>query len=538
MTENETSAPAERRIGLIDLGSNSCRLTVASVTADGHASILNRFKTMVRLGEGSFKSGILQPEAMTRTVKALKSFAEICTSYGVTDIRAVGTAALRNAKNRDEFLELARAESGIDVAVISGVEEASLIRLGVFSGLFSLSRPVCLVDIGGGSTEISVSTRRHVSMMESTDMGCVLLTDAVPGDADGRVGKKGLREMRDLVNGRIRYAADLARKHKFDRVVASSGTAQALVNLAEMPRFAPTDAVRVTPDGREASLSALRAVVAKLAEMTIEERAALPAVSPTRAQVVLAGGVILVTVLEALGVEAVTVTAKNLQDGQVVDYLERNGLGTGASEDTRRRKSVRRLAKRFHIEKAHAKQVRRLVRGMLASLESEGIESIAPEEAELALHAARLHDIGIDISYKDHHKMGAWLVKNVGLIGFTEDECLTMARLVFWHNNPTASLPEELEPDRVPAPWERWAALSLALSEKLDRTHRALVRSACWHKDEKGEKGPKDGFILTVRADPDASIEQSAVEKLLLKANKRMGLGPLTLVWESEPVTA
>ena len=90
-------APRERRVGLIDLGSNSCRLTVAAVTEDGHASVLNRVKTMVRLGEGSFKSGILQPEAMNRTVKALKSFVEICASYGVTEIRAVGTAALRNA---------------------------------------------------------------------------------------------------------------------------------------------------------------------------------------------------------------------------------------------------------------------------------------------------------------------------------------------------------------------------------------------------------------------------------------------------------
>ena len=301
-------APRERRVGLIDLGSNSCRLTVAAVTEDGHASVLNRVKTMVRLGEGSFKSGILQPEAMSRTVKALKSFVEICASYGVTEIRAVGTAALRNAKNRDEFLELARKDAGVEVAVISGVEEASLIRLGVFSGLLRVSDPVCLVDIGGGSTEISVSTRRHVEMMESTDMGCVLLTDAVPGDEAGRVTKKGLREMRDLVRSRTRYATTLAVKAKFKRVFASSGTAQALVNLAAMSRFAEPGAVVETSEGREAKLDALVAVVTKLATMSVEERAALPGMSPARAQVVLAGGVILVTVLEALGVNITMVT--------------------------------------------------------------------------------------------------------------------------------------------------------------------------------------------------------------------------------------
>lgn len=518
------------RVGLIDLGSNSCRLTVAAVGEDGHASILNRVKTMVRLGEGSFKSGELQPEAMDRTVKALKSFAEICESYGVKEIRAVGTAALRSATNREVFLERARQEAGVDVAVISGVEEASLIRLGVFSGLLRLSRPVCLVDIGGGSTEISVSTRRHVSMMESTDMGCVLLTDAVRGDAQGRMSKKGLREMRDLVLSRIRHATSLATKAKFDRVVASSGTAQALVNLAEMPRFAPLDAVTATADGREAKLSALREVVAKLADMTIEERAALPAVSASRAQVVLAGGVILVTVLEALGVDAVTVTMKNLQDGQLVDYLERNGLGTGACEDTRRIKSVRRLAKRFHCEKAHAKRVRRLVSGLMVSLDAEEIVPVVKEDAELVQFAARLHDIGIDISYKDHHRMGAWLVQNVGLIGFTEGECLKMARYVFWHNNPSASLPVELDSEREVLPFERWAALSLALSEKLDRTHRSLVHSASW-------KRGKGVTTLVVRADPDATIEKTAIEKMLTKANKRMGLGTLVLDWQSQAKT-
>ena len=516
-------APRERRVGLIDLGSNSCRLTVAAVTEDGHASVLNRVKTMVRLGEGSFKSGILQPEAMNRTVKALKSFVEICASYGVTEIRAVGTAALRNAKNRDEFLELARKDAGVEVAVISGVEEASLIRLGVFSGLLRVSDPVCLVDIGGGSTEISVSTRRHVDMMESTDMGCVLLTDAVPGDEAGRVSKKGLREMRDLVRGRTRYATTLAVKAKFKRVFASSGTAQA---LAAMSRFAEPGAVVETSEGREAKLDALVGVVTKLAAMSVEERAALPGMSPARAQVVLAGGVILVTVLEALGVDSVTATMKNLQDGQLVDYLERSGLGAGSNENTRRRKSVRRLVKRFHREKGHAKQVRRLVRGMLLSLDAAGIVTVGPEDTELVEHAARMHDIGIDISYKDHHRMGAWLVRNVGLVGFTEDECLRMARFVFWHNSPSAALPEELSPEHEPTLTDRWAALSLALSEKLDRTHRSLVHEAFW-------KAEKDRATLLVRADPDATIERTAVEKLIAKANKRMGLGALALRWET-----
>lgn len=169
-------------------------------------------------------------------------------------------------------------------------------------------------------------------MMESTDMGCVLLTDAVPGDEAGRVSKKGLREMRDLVRGRTRYATTLAVKAKFKRVFASSGTAQALVNLAAMSRFAEPGAVVETSEGREAKLDALVGVVTKLAAMSVEERAALPGMSPARAQVVLAGGVILVTVLEALGVDSVTATMKNLQDGQLVDYLERSGLGAGSNE--------------------------------------------------------------------------------------------------------------------------------------------------------------------------------------------------------------
>ena len=187
---------------------------------------------------------------------------------------------------------------------------------------------------------------------------------------------------------------------------------------------------------------------------------------------------------------------------------------------------MRRLVKRFHCEKGHAKQVRRLVRGMLLSLDAAGIVTVGPEDTELVEHAARMHDIGIDISYKDHHRMGAWLVRNVGLVGFTEDECLRMARFVFWHNSPSAALPEELSPEHEPTLTDRWAALSLALSEKLDRTHRSLVHEAFW-------KAEKDRVTLLVRADPDATIERTAVEKLIAKANKRMGLGALALRWET-----
>ena len=155
--------PTVTRVGFIDLGSNSSRLTVVEFDRRGRVTVLNRVKSMVRLGEKAFETKELQPQAMDRALSCLVEFAEVCRSYGVADVVAVGTAALRVAKNSMDFVHRVKEKTGYDLQVISGDEEARLIRVGIWDSLPKTRDSYLFIDIGGGSTEISVSSREKIS---------------------------------------------------------------------------------------------------------------------------------------------------------------------------------------------------------------------------------------------------------------------------------------------------------------------------------------------------------------------------------------
>ena len=170
--------PTVTRVGFVDLGSNSSRLTVVEFDKRGRVTVLNRVKSMVRLGEKAFETKELQPQAMDRALGCLVEFAQVCRSYGVSEIMAVGTAALRVAKNSAEFVHRVKQRTGFDLQVISGDEEARLIRVGVWDSLPKTKDAFLFIDIGGGSTEISVSSREKIAFLESLNVGCVMVTDA------------------------------------------------------------------------------------------------------------------------------------------------------------------------------------------------------------------------------------------------------------------------------------------------------------------------------------------------------------------------
>ena len=167
--------PTGTRVGFIDLGSNSSRLTVVECDRRGRVTVLNRVKSMVRLGEGAFETKELQPQAMQRALSCLSDFAQVCRTYGVSEVVAVGTAALRVATNSMDFVNQVKQKTGFDLQVISGEEEARLIRVGIWDSLPKTKDAFLFIDIGGGSTEISVSSREKISFLESLNIGCVMM---------------------------------------------------------------------------------------------------------------------------------------------------------------------------------------------------------------------------------------------------------------------------------------------------------------------------------------------------------------------------
>ena len=516
--------PTVTRVGFVDLGSNSSRLTVVEFDKRGRVTVLNRVKSMVRLGEKAFETKELQPLAMDRALGCLVEFAQVCRSYGVSEIVAVGTAALRVAKNSAEFVHRVKQRTGFDLQVISGDEEARLIRVGVWDSLPKTKDAFLFIDIGGGSTEISVSSREKIAFLESLNVGCVMVTDDFKGNAQGKISASVFAKMQQLALEKMQHMLKKVVRARFKSAIASSGTAQALLTLAQA-KFGPEGGFAQSDEGVELKRSQIASLAKSLSQMTSVERERLPGLSPSRAQVIVGGAAILLAILQALDLQSVYVTANNLQDGQVVDYIERHFERDGKKENYWRRKSVKTLAKHYHCEKAHAKHMASVAQSILEQAQKLKLCEDQPGLSELLGYAARLHDIGIAISYDKHYMHGSYLVRYCPLLGFTEQEVMTMARLVFWHSRPSAELPSFLQ-GAQPTRAERWAALSLFLAENLDRTHRSLAK--CVKLIKKGSS-----LTLNVVFSAHAPLEQASVEKIVKQTKKVLGR-PIELHFEIE----
>ena len=515
-TQYVRANPMVTRVGFVDLGSNSSRLTVVEFDIRGRVTVLNRVKSMVRLGEGAFETKLLQPAARARALGCLKEFVQVCDSYGVRQIIAVGTAALRAATNSQEFVHDVKVQTGMDLQVISGDEEARLIRVGIWHSFPKTRDAFLFIDIGGGSTELSVSSRTDIRMMESMNVGCVMVTDAFKGGKDGKISSSIFQKMQNRALEKMQRAFTVIKKEQFKAAVASSGTAQSLLSLAQA-RLGPGDSFQVTPEGTVLPRAKIESLAKELSQMSLEQRKSLPGLSPARAEVIVGGAAILLTILQSLKLDSVIVTSSNLQDGQVVDYIERHYPQKGQEENSWRKKSVRALTKHFHYEKAHAKHVSRLAVAIYQSAVNTRLCDPQADLEELLGYAGRLHDIGIDLAYDKHYQHGAYLVRFTPMLGFTDGEVLTMARLVYLHSRPSAELPAFLAGEEMTQS-ERLAALSLFLAENLDRTHRALVTHAEFVRETKGS------VTLCVEARDLAPIEKAGIEKMKKHVKKLLGL--------------
>lgn len=507
--------PQVKRVGFVDLGSNSSRLTIVEFDARGRVTVLDRVKSMVRLGDGAFESKQLQPEAMQRALTCLSEFVKVCDSFGVKEIVAVGTAALRMAKNSQDFVNAVKEQTGMTLNVISGEEEARLIRVGIWNNFPKSKDAFLFIDIGGGSTELSVSSRHDISVLESLNLGCVMVTDAFASTKSGKVSAMTFGKMQALALRKMQYALADIKKCHYRSAVASSGTAQSLMAFAQSRR--PSDCpLEVCSEGTILPLEDLEAAVKVLSQMTLSQRRGQAGMSPARAEVIVGGAAILLQLMKALKLDSVIVTSSNLQDGQVVDYIERHYPKEGQKENYWRLKSVKRLAKRHHYEKVHAKHLMQLTEALFASAIKQSLCPVQEDLAELLEYAVRMHDIGIDLAYDRHHAHGAYLVRYSPLLGFTDNEVLLMARLIYMHGRPSSLLPQFLEGPEMTLT-ERVAGLCMFLSENLDRTHRGLVSEAYFERSKEGK------LELSVKTVAPAPIEMSTSDKLKKHMKKVLG---------------
>ena len=493
------------RIAAIDIGTNSLHMIVVRVRPDFSFEVSDREKEMVRLGAGGLDGRSLTPEAMQAALQVLSKFARLAESHGVEEIVAVATSAIREAENGGEFLQAAAEQTGIRARVISGTEEARLIHLAAMYGVNVPGDVVVVVDIGGGSVEITRGTGQQVELGQSFKLGVIRLTERYV-KTDPLTPRDARRIVRRIDADAGEYLARIANAG-FDRVIGTSGTIASLGAVAAGTDGRPVETSR---RNRRVTAKQLRRLRKQLMPLTLEERLRIPGLDPRRADLAPAGVVLLDTLLQRLGAAEITLCGYSLREGLVLDYIDRHRQQIAQADrypDVRLR-SVIELAERCRYSPEHANQVARLAVSLFD--QTRAVHGLSDYERQWLEYAALLHDIGVHISYDQHHKHTYYLIKNGELRGFEPDEIETIALVARYHRRATPSRRHAGYADlgRTRRRVIRTLAALLRLSESLDRSHAQAVSGV--RLTDRG-----DDAILQVRTTGDAELELWAAARHL-----------------------
>ncbi len=462
------------RIAAIDIGTNSVHMIVVQVRPDHSFEIVDREKEMVRLGAGGLGGRALTELTMRSALQALTKFRRLSESHEVDEVIAAATSAVREAENGREFLATIRHRTGIQVRVISGTEEARLIHRAAVYGVDVSDGAAVVLDIGGGSVELTLGRGSQVRVAHTLKLGVIRLTERfVHSDPITRADE---RRMVSHITEVLTPVTEKIGSRGFARVVGTSGTVLSLGALAVGEgRATGSDALR----NRRVSLKQLRRVRKELTVLDLAGRIGIPGLDPRRADLSVAGSILLCTMLRLLGARELTLCDLALREGLALDYIHRNRAHIAKVEqypDVRRR-SVIELAERCNYSEPHARQVMRMALSLFD--QTAAIHGLAAREREWLEYAALLHDIGVHISYSRHHKHSYYLIKNGDLRGFEPQEIEVMALVARYHRR---GLPKrshggygDLSGARRRA--VRTLSAMLRVAEGLDRSHAQSVAS-------------------------------------------------------------
>lgn len=455
-------------IAALDVGTNSFHMIVAKVGDTGF-EVITREKETVRLGRGSGEMRHLDDDAIERGVACLGRMRLVAESHDA-EIRAVATSAVREARNRDDFLRRVRREAGIDIEVVSGIEEARLIHLGALEAVGRPDQTMLLCDVGGGSTEIVLGRGDEEYLARSFKLGAVRLTDRF--FASERLHPSAVSSCRSHVRASLMAIQAEVAERGFDVAVASSGTAETVARLIidRSGRPAPRSLNRY-----EFAAADLSRVVADLASHdTVDERRRAMGLEARRAEILLAGALILEGVADVFGVGTFTYSDYALREGLIIDSLRRHGRRPGGDDVAMR--SVRSLAERCDDRPDHSRHVARIAGVLFDGLhERLGLDE---SSRRLLVFAALLANVGVFISHSRHHLHTYYVVRNSDLVGLSDHEIELVAQVARYHRkgHPKDEHPEFGRLDEHDKRIVRGLAAILRIAIGLDRTQDGRVR--------------------------------------------------------------
>ena len=495
----------DERFAVVDLGSNSFRLVVFTDHAPRAGSPHGWWKRTdeiyepIRIGAGLDESGALAKDAMRRAGAAVDVFAHFAQAAGIKSaaVDVVATSAIREATNSAAFVRKVERQSGLDVRVLSRDDEA---RYGYVAAVNSTTlKDGVMVDLGGGSMQLVQVGERCAQASESWRLGAVAMTERFLPSREA-ASEKQLARLREHVAHELssaRWLNDAGRQ-----LVGIGGTVRNLAAAVQRALGVPRFGVQ----GFAIPRAALDELVERLAQMPADQRAAIPGIKPARGDIILAGAVVLQSVMECGGFGTLETTEAGLREGV---FFERHlaGLDAPLFADVRR-ESVQNLSAQYDAGYAHVTHVATLALGLFDELAAAGLCAPDPLERELLWAAAQLHDIGVAVDYDDHHQHSRYLVLSAGLPGFTPREVALIGQAVRYHRKgipslgPFAPLMHKSDHELLTR-----CAVLLRLAEGLERGRDQVVSAARIART-------RDGAVeLTLVADDGAALPRWAASR-------------------------
>lgn len=397
----------------VDIGSNSVRLKIATLVRHRLESILED-REVTRLGEGVFRDGILSPDSMAATVKVLRRFHRAMQNAGTDQVRVVGTSALRDARNSRAFLEWVRSATGWRVEIISGLEEARLIHLGIVSLQRVVASPVLMIDLGGGSCELTISSNGHIRDTVSLPLGAVRLTDEFLRHDPPK--KSELLQLRAFIEREIGRIADRIIRSRTKVVIATSGSAAALSALAHARYHTKGSRAQSVSRGQMERIAEL------LTKLSLDERRKLPGVGPRRAEIIVAGAAVFHELLQRCHLSGFRYSPLGLRDGILAQMAAEYDRGTrsGKQIESERWDSIRLAQAHYHVELNHALAVRQSAIELFDSLRR--IHQLPFEYREWLSAAAMLYEVGGYLNRNGRHRHAYYIISNSEILGYTPEQ--------------------------------------------------------------------------------------------------------------------
>ncbi len=492
-----------QKIAAIDAGSNAIRMIVGNVDEAWQVEPIENIRLPVRLGQDVFASGSLGEKTIQQTVEAFLHFQRVAIDLGVVKTRAIATSAMREAANSDILLDRVSRTSGIEIEIINGAEEARLIHLAVAKAISLKGKRAVLIDIGGGSVEVTISENQKMISTESYNMGTVRLLQKLDGGKESGFSQPGTRQPFSLL---VREYAEAARR-RIDREIGSArvhmcvgtgGTVEELGRLRQK-MFKQQNEKLIT-------LSELQDAIETLSGMSIKDRIRKFNMRPDRADVILPAAIVLQLIAREAHVRQVAIPHIGLKDGLLLEMADRLKHGPHTPRREQVWESALRLGKKYQFDAEHATLTAKLAKQLFD--QSRSLHNLGDEERLLLEVGALLHDIGHFINTIDHDKHGYYILKANRLIGLNEHQQELVASLVRYHRKAIPNIEDSNfkalpQKDRITV--SKLSAL-IRLADGMDVSHTNHVTSATLIEK-------KNCWQLNLQGRGDLMIEKWALDK-------------------------